>query len=397
MERKGFLCLTCEYKGAEFLSAAAELGHRVYLITSEAHRDDPWPFDALTETFYMPEKDGRKWDIMTLRDGVAHLMRSVKIDRIIALDDYDVQKVAFLREEFRMPGMGQTTARHFYDKLAMRMKAKEAGLPVPGFSALFNDEEINSFLSNSQGPWFVKPRSDAGSLGIRKMETADDFWRHSDLLGSDRHKFLIEEFVSGSVYHVDTLSFHGKQLFTRSSEYLTPPFNVAHGGGIFQSCTLDAGDELASRLTEVNSTVLKAFGMVNGASHSEFIVSDGEICFLETSARVAGANLSVLVDQATGVNLWKEWAKIEDALLTNKKYTAPEWRRDNAGIIASLSRFEKPDYSIYPEEEIRWRLDKKYHIGFVFRHPERKTVLELLDKYCNVIAEDYHATVPLKE
>jgi phosphoribosylaminoimidazole carboxylase (NCAIR synthetase) len=33
----------------------------------------------------------------------------------------------------------------FSDKLAMRVKAQSEGIPVPAFSALFNDEEINEF------------------------------------------------------------------------------------------------------------------------------------------------------------------------------------------------------------------------------------------------------------
>ena len=397
MESKGFLCLSCEYKGAEFIAEAASLGHRVYLVTSEAHKDDPWPYDVMADVFFMPEKDGRKWDVEILKAGTAAVKRSTKIDRIIALDDYDVQKVAYLREEFRMPGMGQTTARHFYDKLAMRMKAHEAGLPVPGFSALFNDAEINNFLQSSKGPWFVKPRSDAGSLGIRKVSTPDEFWTLAETLGDQRHRYLVEEYTPGQVYHVDSLTFDGKVLFTRSSEYLTPPFNVAHGGGIFRSCTLDVKDPLAKKLSDLNTRVLHAFGMLHGASHSEFILSDGKLYFLETSARVGGANLSVLVEQASGVNLWREWAKIEDAVLRKKSYSAPESLSLNAGIIASLSRYEWPDYSQYSDPEITWRLDKKYHIGFVFRHEDRNQLLNLLDRYNEMINKDYHATVPLKE
>ena len=397
MEKKGFLCLSCEFKGDEFIARAADLGHRVYLITSEAHKDDPWSYDKISETFYMPEKDGRKWDVEILRDGIAHLMRKVKIDRIIALDDYDVQKVAFLREEFRMPGMGQTTARHFFDKLAMRMKASEAGLPVPGFSSLFNDDDIRHFLANSRGPWFVKPRSDAGAIGIRKVEKADDFWPLSDELAENRYRYLIEEYTPGDVYHVDSLSFNGECLFTRSSMYLTPPFNVAHGGGIFRSCTLDVNDEMAKRLQKLNSDVLDAFGMLHGASHSEFIVSEGKIYFLETSARVGGANLSVMVDHATGVNLWTEWANIEHAVLTNSSYSAPDAATDSAGIIASLSRHEWTDYAPYTEPEIVWRLNKKHHIGFIFKHGDRTQVIQMLDKYAGIIVEEYHAAVPMHD
>src|SRR5688572_27286128 len=140
-----FLCISCEFKGGAFLRQLKRLGHMVYLVTSEKTRQEAWPVEDLEDIFYMPEKDGRKWDINQVIAGVAYLYRNRKIDRVIALDDYDVWKAARIREEFRIPGMGDTTARHFYDKLAMRIEARDADLPVPGFTGLFNDDDIRAF------------------------------------------------------------------------------------------------------------------------------------------------------------------------------------------------------------------------------------------------------------
>jgi hypothetical protein len=123
----------------------------------------------------------------------------------------------------------------------------------------------------------------------------------------------------------------------------------------------------------------------------------GEPFFLETSARVGGANLSNMVHIASGVNLWSEWAKIEDAVLQKASYTAPKSKSGHAGIIASLSRYDHPDYSQYTDPEIAWKLDKKYHVGFIFSDSKQDKVLSMLDKYSRIIAEDYHAAVPLKE
>jgi hypothetical protein len=55
-----------------------------------------------------------------IQHAISYLARSRKIDRIIPLDDYDVLTAAAIREHTRIPGMGQTTARRFRDKLAMR-------------------------------------------------------------------------------------------------------------------------------------------------------------------------------------------------------------------------------------------------------------------------------------
>ena len=394
-----FLCVSCEFKGGAFLRQLKRLGHTVFLVTSEKTKKDAWPFEDLEEVFYMPEQDGRKWDINLLISGVAYVFRSHKIDRIIALDDYDVWKGARLREDFQIPGMGETTARHFFDKLSMRIEARDAGIPIPGFTALFNDDTIRQFLKTSTGPWLAKPRRDAGSLNIRKIADPDAFWKWADEVGDHRHEYLLEEFRPGIICHVDSLNYNDETLFTRSSQYLDAPFEVAHGGGIFQSKTMGTKDPLAKKLVNLNMKVLAAFGLRHGASHSEYIVRDGgkEILFLETSARCGGAHLTDMVEAASGISLWTEWANIEHAVLTGKKYHLPLVDELQAGIIVTLSKQEKPDYEQFTDQEIWWKLHKKYHIGFIFQHKTEKKIDELLSNYSTVIQNEYATVVPLKE
>lgn len=396
-EKPGFLCICCEFKGVPFLESIARRGYPTFLITSESKKDEDWPFDSLADIFYMPGSDGRTWNLADLRKGTAHLMRNTRIGRIIALDDYDVHKAAYLREEFRMPGMGQTTARYFFDKLAMRLQARDADIPVPDFSSLFNDAGIHAFFERSTGPWLAKPRSDAGTLGIRKIDSEAAFREFAGEHRDDLHNYLIEEFKDGDIYHVDSLSFGGRVLFTRNSKYVDPPFEIAHGGGIFQSHTLDLDGRQSTDLRRLNEQVLKSFGMLHGASHSEYIYHNGAFYFLETSARVGGANLASMVEAASGINLWTEWAAIEDALLTNSQYQAPKGQNMHAGIITSLSRFEKVDYAAFSDPEIWWTLPKKYHVGLIFQSPVQERILELLHKYSHLIRQEFHATVPLKE
>ena len=394
-----FLCVSCEFKGGAFLRQLKRLGHTVFLVTSEKTKKDAWPFEDLEEVFYMPEQDGRKWDINLLISGVAYVFRSHKIDRIIALDDYDVWKGARLREDFQIPGMGETTARHFFDKLSMRIEARDAGIPIPGFIALFNDDTIRQFLKTSTGPWLAKPRRDAGSLNIRKIADPDAFWKWADEVGDHRHEYLLEEFRPGIICHVDSLNYNDETLFTRSSQYLDAPFEVAHGGGIFQSKTMGTKDPLAKKLVNLNMKVLAAFGLRHGASHSEYIVRDGgkEILFLETSARCGGAHLTDMVEAASGISLRTVWPNIEHAVLTGKKYHLPLVDELQAGIIVTLSKQEKPDYEQFTDQEIWWKLHKKYHIGFIFQHKTEKKIDELLSNYSTVIQNEYATVVPLKE
>jgi biotin carboxylase len=315
----------------------------------------------------------------------------------VALDDFDVEKGAELREHFRIPGMGQTTARHFRDKLAMRMKAAEAGIRVPAFSALFNDNEIIDFAAKTPAPWIVKPRGQASATGMKKIYNAEELWEHLTKLGNERHNFLVEQFMPGDVYHVDALSEGGKVIFARASQYLATPFEVAHGGGIFRSVVVPFGSSDEKALLKATSDVMSAFGMQYSASHTEFIKShdDGHFYFLETASRVGGAHIAELVEFSSNVNMWREWAKLEVAVAGGKKYELPKIRQDYTGIIVSLTRQEWPDDSQFDDPEIVWRMrEKDHHIGLIVQSAKRERVLELLDDYARRIRHDYHASAP---
>lgn len=391
-----FLCIASDFKGGAFLRQLKRLGHTVFLVTGEKTRGADWPYEDLEDVFYMPGDDGRLWDFNQLTNGVAFLYRHHKIDRVIALDDYDVWKVARLREEFRLPGMGETTARHFYDKLAMRIEARDAGLPVPGFTGLFHDDLIRQFLRTSQGPWLAKPRRDAGAHGICKIADEAAFWAWAEQVGDKRHTFLLEEYRPGMICHVDALTYNDHTLFTRCSSYLDAPFDVAHGGGVFRSQTMPMKDPLGKKLIALNTEVLSAFRMKHGASHTEYIVRDGgkEIFFLETSARCGGAHLTDMVEAASGINLWTEWANIEHAVLTGKKYKLPAADDLMAGIIVTLSKYEWPDYEKFTDPEIWWRLSKAHHIGLIFQDKDPNRITELLAKYSAIIRDEYATAVP---
>ena len=392
-----FLCVSSYFKGNDFLRGAKEAGAKVYFLTSKKLEDKPWAREAIDEIFYVQQGPENEWHMPDVINGLAWLMRSHKIDRIVALDDFDVEKGAELREHFRIPGMGQTTARHFRDKLAMRMKAAEAGIRVPAFSALFNDDEINHFAATVPAPWIVKPRGQASATGMKKIHSADELWAHLNSLGGERHNFLVEQFKPGDVYHVDALSQEGKVIFSRASQYLAPPFEVAHGGGIFRSVIVPFGSSDDKALIKSTSDVMTAFGMQHSASHTEFIKchEDGEFYFLETSSRVGGAHIAEMVEYSSNINMWREWAKLEVAVANGEKYRLPKLRNDYTGIIVSLTRQEWPDTSQFDDPEIVWRMsDMDYHIGLIAQSPKRERVIELLDNYAMRIKRDYHASAP---
>lgn len=392
-----FLCVCTYFKGLDFLRQCKELGNAVYLITDKKLENKPWPWESIDETFYLDGNENTPKNLESLANGVAFLMRSRKIDCIVALDDFDVEKGAFLRETFRVDGMGQTTARYFRDKLAMRMKAQSSGINIPVFSSLFHDESNTEYLQNTQAPWVIKPRSEASATGITKVHNLDEAWQVIHDLGDRRHDFLIEQFKPGDVYHVDSLTVDNKIVFQRCSQYLNTPMEVAHGGGVFRSVVVEFDSKDEKALRKINEQVLKAFGLKNCASHSEFIKckEDGKFYFLETSARVGGANLVEMVQASSGINLWREWAKLETAILKGEEYKVPDTQKDYAGIIISLCRYQHPEYTPFQDSEIVWKMQDEYHVGLIVKAQQRERILKILDAYVEIIFRDYHASAPI--
>jgi len=393
-----FICISNFFKGNDFLINLKKQGNCVYLITSEKLRDKAWATEYIDEIFYMPGQD-IDWNLNDLLAGVGGLMKSKKIDAIVALDDYDVEKATFLRENLRIDGMGQTTGRYFRDKLAMRMRAQSAGVPIPAFSALFNDEEINHFADTVDAPWVLKPRSEASASGIMKVHSKEELWQKIQGLGdANRMKYLVEQFKPGAVYHCDGVNFNGKTLFSITSQYLATPMEISQGGGIFRSANIPYDSKDDKAIKKVNAQVLKAFGMQHGANHTEFIKcnDDGKIYFLETSSRVGGAHLAEMVEAASDVNLWAEWAKIEDALIKGKDYKLPSVSKGFAGIVLTLSKFQQPDLSGFNDTEVCFRVPLDYHAGLIVKCNNHAKVRELLDDYAERLVKDF-ATVAAQE
>jgi hypothetical protein len=392
------LCLASYEKGHEFLRQAKRQGCGVLLLTSLSLQNQAeWPLDSIDEIFYMPDQD-HAWNRADVVKAVSYLARSRPIDRIVALDDFDVETAAALREHLRIPGMGETTVRHFRDKLAMRLKARESRIGVPEFVGVIHYDAVRRFMENTPAPWVLKPRSMAGAIGIKKIHRAEELWPALDLLGDMQSFYLLEQFVPGDVFHVDCIVSERQVVFALASGYGRPPMEVSHGGGIFTTRILERESDDALRLVAENQRVMAAFGMVRGVSHTEFIKarSDGRICFLETSARVGGAHIVELVEAATGLNLWAEWAKVEVAG-GDGGYRPPVANRDYAALLISLSRQERPDTSAYHDPEIVWRLVQDHHAGLIVKSPSAGRVRELLAAYERRFTDDFFAYQPPRD
>jgi biotin carboxylase len=386
------LCITSYEKGQEFLRTCKNLGCRVLLLTVEKLRDGDWPRESVDEIFFMPEE----LPVQAIINTVSYLARWQPIDRIVALDEFDLENAAALREHLRIPGMGLTTIRYFRDKLAMRGRAQESGIPVPEFIHVLNHAALNDFMSRVRPPWLLKPRSQASGIGMRKIYEPHELWPLLEQLGDAQSNYLLEQFVPGDVFHIDSIVSERKVVFAEAHVYGAPPLNTSHDGGVFTTRTLLRDSNEAKSLYRLNREVIDSLGLVRGVTHTEFLRAreDGKFYFLEIAARVGGAYITDLIEAATGINLWREWARIEVGA-GKSPYALPAVRQDYAGVVLSLARQECPDTSAYNDPEIAYRITKKHHAGFVLRSASHDRIVELLDSYSARFVRDFMATAPV--
>src|SRR5882724_747310 len=411
------ICLATYFKGGDFIRECKRLGCNVILITKEKMLQEDWPHDSLDDLIAVPNDAGPPLMI----DLVAFIARKVKPDRVVALEEFDVVTAALIREHFCLTGMSSTTAKTFRDKYRMAEAAKAAGVCLPEFVPLINPDDLRDFMERVPPPWIIKPRSDVSAIGIRKVNDPAEVWRtigelnERENLRERASYYLLARFIPGEVFHVDSIVNNGRVAFAGANRYGRPPLEVAHGGGAYVSRTVAHRSENEKQLFAINRQLVKALKLDQGAAHAEFIKSDadGRFYFLEIAARVGGAYIADVLEAATGLNLWREWARIEvaDAGTSRQEQSAGAGERPDrerglgsnklkprrneyAGIVLSLSKQEHPDTSAYDDPEIVYRVKKRHHAGVIVRSKNLARVEELLTQYSGRFADDFVAVVP---
>ena len=134
------ICLATYFKGADFIHECKAHGCHVILITKEKMLKEDWPRESLDDLIAVPNDAGPPLFI----DLLAFLARKTKIDRVIALEEFDVVTAALMREHLCLPGLSSSGAKVFRDKLSMAVHSQRAGINVPEFVPLVNRKKLTN-------------------------------------------------------------------------------------------------------------------------------------------------------------------------------------------------------------------------------------------------------------
>ena len=237
---------------------------------------------------------------------ILSICQEMQIDGICTIaSDVAAPTVAYVAEKMGLSGNSYEVAMRANNKFLMRQAFSKAGIPCPAYHRITSFKQLDS--KELQFPVIVKPTDRSGSLGITKVERWAELQTavETALNCSFKHEAIVEEFVEGREISVEFISYQGVHYPLQITDKVTteaPHFvELEH----HQPADLTKGQFI--QIYDLTQRALDALGVTNGASHSEYkITEDGRIYVMEIGARMGGDFIgSDLVQLSTGYDYLK--------------------------------------------------------------------------------------------
>lgn len=273
-----------------------------------------------------------------------------KAARVVAPNERFLLTASRIRDRLGLPGMSEVTARGFRNKVLMKELLANGGLRVPRYSVVRSIDDIYRFYGRKVRSKSVIKRVDfTGSMDTHVVHTASEAvscW-HA-LRGAGTYE--IEDYVDGTMYHVDAVVVDSSVTFASVCRYLTKPGEFRHVG--FGGSVLVGTGELTHELSVVVRKAVAAMGLEQGVIHFEvFDSADGIVC-CEIAARPAGGHISDIVRLGYSVDLVREGINADLMLLDRSRLeVAPPVPHGVWGVVGVFPSLRPCDHLGHTE----WR------------------------------------------
>ena len=282
---------------------------------------------------------------------VYDLCKKHKPSAIVTTSEFDVVRMAQMREAFGIPGQSVKNATLFRDKIEMKKKVMQAGLKVPEFIRAQNVLDVLQFIEQHGYPIIIKPVNGAGTVNVNLIR---DETQLNEFLDKNQIENLdVETYIDGKLYHVDGLIYDGEVKFIWPHAYNSESTLGFASGNHMGSYMLDKDRPITQRLITFTKAVLKALEAPALATfHCEvFHSTDDELVLCEIACRLGGGRIVPVLDAAFGVNLYEYWIKAQVGIpLDIKAQTEPQKMAGHllylpkGGIYRGPTTFEQLDW-----------------------------------------------------
>ncbi|MER0242508.1 ATP-grasp domain-containing protein [Streptomyces sp. HSW2009] len=276
---------------------AKELGLEVVLVHSPGSRPDRVQryVDLMIECpVPVTEPDA-------VLDVLAPLHHDRPFRRVLAPGEDAVLAAAVVSEKLGIPGNSVETVRAIKNKVLTRQAMDRAGISPVLHRVIASEAALHDFIAEVGGKVILKPIDSTGSLSTLPIDDAAQATAAWELFVADGHsEGLVEEFLEGPEVTLESFSTAGTHHPIGVDEYLKAPGQAIEIGDLFPGRVDPAVRDEMVRLTRA---LLDAVGLLEGPSHTEFILTDRGPRILETHCRIGGGGIHELIRRAYDIDL----------------------------------------------------------------------------------------------
>lgn len=237
------------------------------------------------------------------KEAVLAVAKKCAINGILTTSDYPVNVVAYVARELSLPAMSVKVAEICTNKYLQRKIFSENQINCPFYKLV---TELSDLTGLEDFPYIIKPVDSSASRGVKKVNNPDELVDYFPTAAafSKNGKVIVEKFLEGREYSVETLSQNGQTSIiaitgkiTRGEEY----------GFFVEDAHIIPADLSDEEINLIKKEVLKAISVIgidNCPTHTEIKLNEQGACIIEIACRLGGDNItSDLVPLATGVDM----------------------------------------------------------------------------------------------
>jgi len=283
--RKTLLIVSGGVEAADAARRAKEMG--LYVVVSD--RDPEAPGFAFADSCLIADVYGAA-ETAAAAERFSRKIR--KIDGVICVAADAPVTAATVAQKLALPGISVESAQLACDKLAMKRRFAERGVPVPWFAPVHTVQELQRFAVERGSNLVIKPVDSRGSRGVQRVAQVADLAKAFAFAKSHSptERVMVEQYLDGPQVSTESVVVNGEchtpGFSDRNYEYLEryAPFFIENGGDLPSHLPQD----VQQKVKDVVAKAAAALGVTSGTVKGDMVVHDGEAYVIELAARLSG-------------------------------------------------------------------------------------------------------------
>jgi biotin carboxylase len=232
------------------------------------------------------------------KEKIYEICKENGVDGVIAGASISLMTASYIAEKLNLLGNPIDVSTNIADKYYVRKKTKN----VEGLSQIkyfFIESYVQALQCDICYPAVLKPTNSGGKDGVIFINSKEELKKAFDFSKEGHDKLIIEEYINGNEYSVETLSSKGEHYVIQITEKVNsgPPHFVE----LAHHQPANISYELRKKVESVMKNVLKSIEIQNGPCHSEIKIVGNDVYLIEVNGRLGGDHISYpLTELSTG-------------------------------------------------------------------------------------------------